>query len=280
MLPGVTAEGQTPGALLARDLPRPTGRPGRPPPSAAFVIALLTVALTTGCSGRGAPRKNLDGENTSPMGSRIDPQERLHALGQAWFRTSATITYRATAPVPGQPASTHQCLRQLVSDVTDRQAALRKCSRQGEVKLTWDPPDRWRMDVASPVGRFRILSTPGGSVLCAAAAEGNPPCRSISTREAKMSSPFGFVLSTPDEILHRLGALADAVDTSPETEVHGHDVECFHATGPGGHVEWCYSRDGLLLSFLRGSATGGWTTLEAVAVSDQVFEGDFDFPAS
>ena len=44
----------------------------------------LTVALTAGCSGRGVPGKNLDGETTPAMGSGVEPHERLDALGQAW----------------------------------------------------------------------------------------------------------------------------------------------------------------------------------------------------
>jgi hypothetical protein len=237
------------------------------------ITSLLTVALTAGCIGQGVPRKNLDDENAPSMGSGTDPWERLHALGRAWFRTSATITYRATAPVPGQPASTHQCLRQLVGDIYDREEALRRCSRQGHVKLTWDPPDRWRMDVTSPIERQHILSTTAGSVLCVAPADG-PACRSIRSREARLASPFGFVLLTPDKVLDRIGAPEGAVAASPEGKAIADRTECFRATGPRGHVEWCYASDGLLLSFLRGSAADGWTALEAVSVSHRIVEDD------
>jgi hypothetical protein len=151
------------------------------------------------------------------------------------------------------------------------------CSRQGRLKLTWDPPDRWRMDVKSPVDSFRILSTGDGSLLCPAAA--GRGCRSISRRDAKNASPFGFLFLSPERILDAIGARDGAVVWEPGTEVAGVDVECFAANGHRGRAEWCYSRTGVLLSFLEG-AGDDLTTLEAVAVSSQVFEGDFDFPAS
>jgi hypothetical protein len=63
------------------------------------------------------------------------------------------------------------------------------------------------------------------------------------------------------------------------TEVAGEGVECFAASGRRGRAEWCYSRGGVLLSFLE-EAGDDLTTLEAVVVSSQVFEGDFELPAS
>lgn len=244
-----------------------------------FAIAsLLTVSLTIGCSGRGVPRNDLDGETTSSAGPGIEPHERLRALGEAWLRTPATISYRATAPVPGQPSSTHQCLRQLVTSVDDREEALRRCNQQGRMKLTWDPPDRWRMDVTSPIERVRILSTTTGSVLCPGPAEDDRSCRSIRSREARMASPFEFILLTPDEVLHRIGAPGSAVVISLGTGSVAEPVECFRATGRRGHVEWCYSADDLLLSFLSGSATDGWISLEATDVSPASRADAFELP--
>jgi len=93
-----------------------------------------------------------------------------------------------------------------------------------------------------------------------------------------MASPFGSILLAPEVVLDRIGAPESAVDASLETALVADHVECFHATGPGGHVEWCYSADALLLSFLSGSATEGWTSLEAVSVSRTVIESDFEAP--
>jgi hypothetical protein len=229
------------------------------------------------CSGTAAPR-SLDAKKLTSATSKRDPRARLDALGEAWFRTSATITYGTTGKVPGQPESSHQCLRQLVETVTDRLAALRKCSRQGHMKLTWDPPDRWRMDVTSPVDSFRILSTGDGGLLCAA-ARNDRGCRSISKPEARRMSPFGFLFMSPGSILDAIGSGDAMVISEPGTEVAGVDAECFAASGHRGRAEWCYSDEGVLLSYLRG-AGDDLTTLEAVTVSSRVSEADFELSAS
>ena len=230
-------------------------------------IILLTLTFAAGCSGHRAHGKEQERSPTTPAILTIDTAARLDALGRAWTRASATITYRTVAPVPGQPTSTHQCLRQLVTDIFDREAALRKCSHQGRLELTWHPPDRWRMEVTSPVERFRLVSTPDGNHLCDTAADREPACRTIPWRRILKASPFSFLLLSPDEILQEVGAPRDAVAASPATDVAGEQVECLHASGPHQHVEWCYSGDGLLLSFLRGSATDGWTSIDATSVS-------------
>jgi hypothetical protein len=238
---------------------------------------LLLIALATACSGKAAGG-NVDASHATVATSKGDPQGRLEALGDVWFRTRATITYRTTGKVPGQPASSHQCLRQLVGGAIDRQTGLRMCSRQGRLKLTWDPPDRWRMDVTSPVDSYRILSTTDGSVLCDA-TEVERTCRSIPAGQAKRASPFGFLFLSPDQILRAIGSSDEEVVPEPGTDMAGTSVACFAARGRRGRVEWCYSRGGALLSFLEG-AGADLATLEAVAVSDQVFEGDFELPAS
>jgi hypothetical protein len=123
------------------------------------------------------------------------------------------------------------------------------------------------MEVTSPIERFRLVSSPDGNLLCETALDPDPPCRTIPSRRVLTASPFGFLLLSPGEILEEIGAPLDAVAASPATGVVGEQVECFHASGPREHVEWCYSRDGLLLSFLRGSATDGWTSIDATSVS-------------
>jgi len=251
---------------------RGQGSSGRIP-----TVFLVLMVVATACPSNASPR-NLDTENTTSATSKGDPRARLDALGDAWFRTPGKITYRTTGKVPGQPASSHQCLRQLVGGVIDRQTALRMCSRQGRLKLTWDPPARWRMDVTSPVDRFSLLSTTHGSFFCPA-AEGDRECSSISTPAAKRVSPFGFLFLSPGRILDGIGASDGAVVSEPGTEVAGVDVECFSTSGRRGRVEWCYSTEGVLLSFLV-RAGDHLTTLEAVAVSSQVFEGAFELASS
>lgn len=130
--------------------------------------------------------------------------------------------------------------------------------------------------MTSPVDSFRILSTGDGGLLCPA-AQNDRGCRSISKLEARRMSPFGFLFMSPGSILDAIGAGDAVVISEPGTEVAGVDAECFAASGHRGRAEWCYSDRGVLL--LQG-AGDDLTTLEAVAVSDQVFGGDFDFPAS
>jgi hypothetical protein len=134
------------------------------------------------------------------------------------------------------------------------------------------------MDVTSPVDSFRILSTGDGGLLCPA-AQNDRGCRSISKPEARRASPFAFLFMTPGSILDAIGAEDGAVAWEPRAEVAGIGVECFAARGRRGRAEWCYSRRGVLLSFLGGEGDD-LTTLEAVAVSSQVSEGDFELPAS
>jgi hypothetical protein len=241
-------------------------------PLRSISAIVLLVACTTMCSSDASPR-NLEANKIDPVGN---PRARLDALGDAWLRTSATITYRTSGKVPGQPASSHQCLRQLVGGAIDRQTGLRMCSRQGRLKLTWDPPHRWRMDVTSPVGSFVVLSTTDGAVFCPA-AEGDRGCRSISRPAAKRASPFGFLFLSPGKILDEIGPRDGAILSETRTEMAGVDVECFAASGLRGRAEWCYSRKGVLLSFLVG-ARDDLTTLEAVGVSSQVADEDLEVP--
>jgi hypothetical protein len=92
-----------------------------------------------------------------------------------------------------------------------------------------------------------------------------------------MASPFGLILMTPQQILDGVGANDVSMDSSLAAEI-GVRVECFYATGPGGHVEWCYSSEGLLLSMLSGSATDDWASLEAVSVSPGFPSNAFELP--
>jgi hypothetical protein len=231
------------------------------------VVVILFVVTGSACIGPGTSSSTVS--ETPTASSEDNPMDRLTALAASWFKTSASVVYRTTAPVPGQPTTAHLCLRQMFDDDfgEDRTALLRRCSRQGTLRLLWDPPDGWRMDVITPVDRFRLVSTPDGSLRCERVADPNAPCRSISSRRAQTASPFGFLLMAPDEILEEVGAPLDSVQASPAGDLIGEQLECFRASGPEEHVEWCYSRDGLLLSFLRGSAAGGWTSIEATSVS-------------
>jgi hypothetical protein len=146
----------------------------------------------------------------------------------------------------------------------DRTALLRRCSRQGTLRLVWDPPDGWQMDVITPVDHFTLASTHDRTRIC---RSGDPhACRGIPTAEAIVKAGADIFFQRPRRILAAIGATG-VKTTASSTEYDGLPAECFAATGRDEHVEWCYSMDGLLLSFLRGSATEGWTSIEATSIS-------------
>jgi hypothetical protein len=130
--------------------------------------------------------------------------------------------------------------------------------------LVWDPPDGWQMDVITPVDRFTLASSHDRSRIC---RSGDPhDCRGIPTAEAIAKAGADIIFQRPRRILAAIGATEVKTTASP-TEYDRLPVECFAATGRDEHVEWCYSGDGLLLSFLLGSATEGWTSIDATSVS-------------
>ena len=232
-------------------------------------ICLIAIAFAAGCSAPAAPADHQTSSSASLSHDAEDAGDRLVAFGESWFETPATVSYRTRGHVLGQPTTAHLCLRQMFDDDfgEDRTALLRRCSQQGTLRLVWDPPGHWQMDVTSPIERFRLTSTPRHSLLCGTARDPRARCRSISSRRAQTASPFGFLLMAPNEILEEVGAPLDTVRASPARSLVSEHLQCFDASGPEEHVEWCYSRDGLLLSFLRGSAADGWTSIEATSVS-------------
>jgi hypothetical protein len=120
------------------------------------------------------------------------------------------------------------------------------------------------MDVITPVDRFTLASTHHRTQIC---RSGDPhACRRIRTAEAIVKAGADIFFQRPRKILAAIGATGVKTTASP-TEYAGLPLECFAATGRDEHVEWCYSVDGLLLSFLRGSASEGWTSIDATSVS-------------
>jgi hypothetical protein len=248
--------------------------------SSAVAVSLWFFAFAAGCSGTSA---DADGPLvlsptpvSSPSQSTVSPvpspsplpsagaRDRLFTLGSAWFEHRANVTYRTVGAVEGQPASTHQCLRQMSENEINRTALLRMCNRQGSLRLTWDPPDRWRMEVITPLDRFLLTSTSGRTRIC---PSGDPhACRTIRTADAIAEAGADVFFQRPAQILDAIGA-TEVATIAPSEGRAGTSPECFAATGRDVHVEWCYSPDGLLLSFLRGSATDGWTSIDATSVS-------------
>jgi hypothetical protein len=208
----------------------------------------------------------------------IDAGARLDALGERWMTTPATITYRTTQRKPGEATSPHQCLRQLVGDAigrhSDVQSGLRSCSGIGEMRLAWDPPDRWRMDQAAPGSRLTLLFTPDGSVRCQVAHLHAPRCVA-----AESNGPFGSLIEPPALTVDQIRSV---VTSSARRTIAGIRSDCFAVEGGRAGaihtLEWCYSPDGLLL-FLNDTVEGGRVvTAEATEVSRQVSDGDFVLP--
>ena len=160
------------------------------------------------------------------------------------------------------------------------QTGLRICSGVGEMRLAWDPPDRWRMDGASPDGGFTLLSTPDGDVRCRGTEVAASTCFATET-----SGPFASVVEAPERILAELGASGGSVvSAGPRRTIAGIPAECFRAIGGSAEtshrVEWCFSRSGLLLYLFDGVEGGRVTTVEATDVSEVVSDGDFVVPTT
>jgi hypothetical protein len=84
--------------------------------------------------------------------------------------------------------------------------------------------------------------------------------------EAIVKASADVFFQRPRKILHAIGATELKAVASPEP-IAGLRVECFAASGPELHVEWCFSETGVLLSFLRGSGASGWGSVEATRVT-------------
>jgi hypothetical protein len=219
--------------------------------------------------------------STCTMGSGSDPpvrdpRARLDALGERWMTSVATITYRTTERDPGEATSPHQCLRQFVGDSVDRQTGLMICSGTGEMRLAWEPPDRWRMDEVSPGRSLVLISTQDGDVRCRIVDPFAPRCAA-----AEGVRRFGSLVDPPSLTLDEIGA---PVTVEAGRTIAGIRSECFMVEGgPADAIhraEWCYSGDGLLLFALDQVEGGRVTIAEAIEVSTGVSDRDFIVPST
>jgi hypothetical protein len=232
-------------------------------------VLLLLSVFAVGCTGAVTDEPSVSPVSSPSLTSSPTPEgdarDRLFALGEAWSATTATVTYRTTAPVLGQPETAHLCLRQMFDHdfgPKKRAALLRRCSRQGSLRLVWHPPAGWRMDVITPIDRFTLTSAHDRARLCP--FRDLHACRAIPTAQATGKASVDVFLRPPERILHEIGATEVTAIGSPEDTVV--PVECFAASGPDQHVEWCYAADGTIVSFLRGPSDKGWTSFEATRI--------------
>jgi hypothetical protein len=232
-------------------------------------VLLILSVFAAGCTEAGTHEPSVSPvASPTPSGSptpTVDARDRLIALGDEWTGTIATVTYRTTTPVAGQPVTAHLCLRQQFEDdfgAKKRAALFRRCSRQGSLRLVWDPPERWRMDVITPVDRFTLMSADHSTQICR--FDDPHACHAIRTRDAVERAGADVFLRPPERILEEIGATdVTAIEPPDDTVV---PVECFAASGTDEHVEWCYAEDGTLISFLRGPSAKGWRSFEATNV--------------
>ena len=209
-----------------------------------------------------------DREVAAADGPALDPRARLESLASEWFQISGTITYMTTQHPAGEATSLHQCLRQMFGGRIDRQAAIRICRGQGVATLTWDPPDRWRMDVSSPVRASTLMVVPAGGYVCREGERGRS-CVGISQGDAEKRTGFGFIFWDPAQLLEQAGLNVPGSVTETATRtIAGTRAECFGRRRPteGPGVEWCYSKDGVLV-FFSSTEGGTATTLEATRIS-------------
>jgi hypothetical protein len=233
---------------------------------ASSVAVACLASLTTACS-------------TSETTERVDPLGRLEWLGAAWLKTSATVIYSTMEHKAGSATSVHQCLRQVVE--TSVEAAIQMCNPKGELTLSWDPPDRWRMEISNDRGSATLLSTPEGAYRCHRSVDQARVCVLTPATELTSKGPFGSILLRPAQVLDMLGPdAADALTARPEREIAGMRAECFSSVlqGTNGEVDqadWCYSQDGILLwSFV--DVGGDAAQLQAIDVSAEVSASAFD----
>jgi hypothetical protein len=234
---------------------------------AALTVTACLVALVAACT-------------TSGPAYEGDPLARLESLGAAWFETPATVTYSTLEHEAGSATSVHQCLRQVVE--TSVETAIRMCNPKGELTLTWDPPDRWLMEVSNDRGSSTLLSTPDGAFQCHQPVDEARVCAPTSATELASEAPFGSILHPPSQVLDVLGpGAAEALTARPGRQIAGMPAECFSAILPGADDEasranWCYSKDGILLRSSVVLPDTGATLLEATEVSRSVSGAAFD----
>jgi hypothetical protein len=233
------------------------------------------VLAVTSCTS--APHTSRTVPSTPPFGG--DPTARLERLGRVWFETSATVTFDTQVREAGEPASLHQCIRQLFlgdQSSIDRPTAVRMCARQGVLRLVWDPPDRWRMDVTTPNDEYALISSPGVSYRCKGAGENLSSCVARTSSQAERATSFRSVLATPEDVVVRIGADAHgSVRRALDRSIAGTKAECYWATGVSDQeAGWCFSTAGVLMFFTFSTADGASARLEATRVSLGVSRAD------
>ena len=217
-----------------------------------FVIALIVGALLLACS---SDSDSGDGNGDQPSG---EAATELRNLAAQFGQQEIKIEYQFTSGAAGG-----------IDDVT--------------MTLYWKPPDAQRTDLSTSEGDVTLITTAGGSYICASAVN---QCLESPIGDS-LTPDFFDIFTEPDILIDQIDAvLGDLnVDRSNRT-IAGQDATCFSISGTidgeTGAVEYCFRDDGVLL-LLRAAGgpadgDGGESSLEAISVEDSVSDSDLEPP--
>jgi hypothetical protein len=149
------------------------------------------------------------------------------------------------------------------------------------LRLAWDPPDRWRMDLTTPTEAYTVISAARGSYRCAGTGNGISNCVASASGQAERATPFRWLLGAPEVVLGRIGAdVQGAVSRSPDRRIAGSTAACFWGMGDSDQeAGWCFSTSGVLVFFTISTADGTSARLEATHVSLGVTPTDLTPPS-
>jgi hypothetical protein len=223
---------------------------------------------------------------TSPP---MDPAPSPHAPESAtlpdlrdaiatWHATSATIVYRTSRQRPGLPISAHQCLREYVLVRSDIPMGLRICDPAGVVKLAWDPPARWRIDVTEAGETTTAIVAGDHGMVCGPSNGSGGSCRSGSVGEIARTFPFHQLIAAVGATSREAGIQVGGEITVRSRIVAGIPVRCFQRRSGTASVTWCFAAGGALLSLVLRTEGRAPTIAEAERISDDVVPGRFVIP--
>ena len=149
--------------------------------------------------------------------------------------------------------------------------------------LYWKPPDAQRTDLSSSEGDVTLITTAGGSHICAPAVN---QCLESPIGDS-LTPDFFDIFTEPDILIDQIDAILEDLDVDRSTRtIAGQDATCFSLSGTidgeTGAVEYCFRDDGVLLLLRAGGGPanggGGESSLEAISVEDSVSDRDLEPP--
>jgi hypothetical protein len=203
--------------------------------------------------------------------------DELRASERMWSAAEGTITYGTERTRPGEPISSHQCLRQLVGDAIDIPTGLRMCDRSGMLTLTWEPTaDRWRMDLEERGIRTTVIGDGRSRSVCRYPSLGMPDCLRVDRAVAVRSAPFRWLVLPIARTLRELGIAKTASVAASRRVVADRTADCFEVGSEVANASWCFTDEGLLVYLALRSAGQGSMTLEAERISPEVSPSAFE----